>query len=118
MNTRIYQEKKERIVFAEPEKIIQDSQGALDLAFSLSFAHDTNAIILKKEAFTEDFFDLRTKLAGEILQKFAQYAIRLAIVGDFSSYTSKALKDFIYECNQGTQVFFVATVEEAVTRLK
>ncbi|WP_083996437.1 DUF4180 domain-containing protein [Desulfosporosinus acididurans] len=54
----------------------------------------------------EDFFDLKTKLAGEILQKFVNYHVRIAIVGDFSGYKSKSLKDFIYESNNGKDVFF------------
>ncbi len=45
----------------------------------------------------DDFFDLSTRLAGEILQKFINYHVKIAIIGDFSIYTSKSLKDFIYE---------------------
>lgn len=36
---------------------------------------------------------------------------------DISFYTSKPLKDFIYESNQGKDVFFPATKEDAVERL-
>ena len=43
--------------------------------------------------------------------------MKLAIVGDFSGYTSKPLRDFIYESNNGSHVFFVATVEEALEKL-
>lgn len=53
-------------------------------------------------------------IAGDILQKFVNYGIKLAIFGDFSKYTSKPLKDFIYECNQGKDVFFVKDEAEAV----
>ena len=41
----------------------------------------------------------------------------VAIVGEFEKYGSKALADFIYECNQGRQTFFVGTREEAIARL-
>ena len=34
--------------------------------------------------------------------------MKLAIIGDFSGYTSKPLRDFIYESNNGNQVFFVS----------
>ena len=43
--------------------------------------------------------------------------IQIAIIGDFSKYTSKALRDFIYESNQGRSVFFVASEEEAAQKL-
>ena len=36
-------------------------------------------------------------IAGDILQKFVNYGIKFAIFGDFTGYTSKPLKDFIYE---------------------
>jgi hypothetical protein len=45
------------------------------------------------------------------------YYIKLAIVGDFSGYTSKSLKAFIYESNRGKQTFFVASEEEAMKAL-
>lgn len=56
-------------------------------------------------------------VAGEILQKFVNYGVKLAIVGDFSRYDSKALADFIYESNQGRHFFFAATHAEALSRL-
>ena len=116
--SRLYQDHQHKIILAETPQKIQDAQEALDFAFSLAIEYDTNDIVVSKEAFSESFFDLRSKLAGEILQKFVQYQIRLAIVGDFSQYQSNALKDFIYECNQGSHFFFVSTEEEGITRLK
>ena len=53
-------------------------------------------------------------LAGEILQKYVNYGGRIAIYGDFSQYTGKPLKDFIYESNKGHDVFFASTEEEAI----
>ena len=51
------------------------------------------------------------------MQKFTNYRKRIAIVGDFSIYTSKSLKDFIYECNKGKNIFFTSDVEQAIKRL-
>lgn len=53
-------------------------------------------------------------IASDILQKFVNYGIKFAIFGDFTGYTSKPLKDFIYECNQGKDVFFAKDETEAV----
>lgn len=74
-------------------------------------------IILHEENIVPEFFDLKTKLAGEVLQKFVQYRMPLAVVGDFSKYTSKSLRDFIYECNQGRQVNFVPELSGALKDL-
>ncbi|MHA4741709.1 DUF4180 domain-containing protein [Dyadobacter sp. MSC1_007] len=74
-------------------------------------------IILHERQVTPQFFDLKTGIAGEVLQKFANYRVKLAIVGDFADYGSKSLNDFIYESNKGRQVNFVPSVEEALDRL-
>ena len=79
--------------------------------------HDCDKMVISKAAVTESFFDLKTGLAGAILQKYANYSMRIAVVGDFSGYSSKSLKDFIYESNQGSQAFFLDNKEEAVARL-
>lgn len=97
---------------------IADPQAALDLVATVGFEAGTNLIILSKEALSEEFFDLRTGLAGEILQKFINYRMKLAIIGDFTAYNSKSLRDFIYECNGGRDMFFVANKAEAIERLR
>ena len=77
----------------------------------------TKNIVIDKKLIAEDFFILRTGLAGEILQKYINYGGRIAIYGDYSHYTSKPLKDFIYESNKGKDVFFVSTQKEAIEML-
>ena len=77
----------------------------------------TKNIVIYKKLIVEDFFILSTGLAGEILQKYTNYGGRIAIYGDYSRYTSKPLKDFIYESNKGKSVFFVSTKEEAIEML-
>lgn len=74
-------------------------------------------VVLPKKCVAEAFFDLRTGLAGEALQKFINYQAKVAFVGDFTHYTSKALRDFMYESNNGRDIFFVSTTEEALERL-
>ena len=65
----------------------------------------------------DDFFVLSTGVAGEILQKFTNYQVKLAIFGDYTKYTSNPLLDFIYESNKGDHILFVATEDEAIERL-
>jgi hypothetical protein len=71
-------------------------------------------VIIPKSVLSDDFFELRTGLAGEILQKFTNYQLKLAIVGDFSQVESKSLRDFIRESNQRKQVNFVESRETAL----
>ncbi len=77
----------------------------------------TKNIVIDKKLIAEEFFILSSGLAGEILQKYVNYEGRIAIFGDYSHYTSKPLKDFIYESNKGKDVFFTATEDEAIDML-
>ncbi len=93
---------------------IGDVQAVLDLMADARYSGGSTAMAVYKESLAEDFFDLKTGFAGEVLQKFSNYRFKLAIVGDFSVYGSKALRDFIYESNKGNLVFFKASLEEAL----
>ncbi len=109
---------KDNIVKIEDESIvISDENSALDVFMSISYETGENKFIISKDNLVEDFFHLSNKIAGGILQKLMNYRMKLAIVGDFSNYESKALKDFIYECNHGKDIFFVANEAEALNML-
>lgn len=96
--------------------LINNAADGLDLLGNLYY-HDVAAIVLYEQHITPEFFDLKTGIAGEILQKFSNYRMRLAIVGDFSKYTSKSIHDFIYESNKGRQINFVGSQSEALNVL-
>ena len=97
--------------------VITDAQSALDVLMSAKYDVGTKNIVIDKKLIVEDFFILSKGLAGEILQKYINYGGRIAIYGDYSHYTSKPLKDFIYESNKGKDVFFVTTQDEAINIL-
>ena len=96
---------------------IRDVSSALDLAMSIRYETGISRLAINKEALCGDFFVLSTGLAGEILQKCVNYGGRMAIYGDYSRYTSKPLKDFMYESNKGRDFFFVSTKDEAIAAL-
>jgi hypothetical protein len=97
--------------------IIKDGQTALDFFANIGYEHDCRCIALNKAVICEDFFDLTTGIAGDVAQKFVNYSIRFAIYYDFSGYTSKALNDYIYECNTRGPLYFVADENEAFQKL-
>ena len=86
--------------------ILRSTEDGLDLLGNLYY-QGFDKIIIHEKNITPEFFDLRTKIAGEILQKFAQYQMPLIIVGDFSKYKSKSLNDFIFESNKSQQINFI-----------
>ena len=104
---------KEIVEISTNDLFITSTQDMLDVMANVP----SNIIVLKKEMVHESFFELKSGLAGEILQKLSNYFVKLAIAGDYSGYNSKSLKDFIYESNKRNQVIFVNTVEEAIERL-
>lgn len=114
--TRVIDDLKIAVVNSS-DLIISDVGSAIDFIATVSYETGCHAVMLNKEAVSEDFFDLKTKIAGEILQKFVQYQMKLAIVGDFSRYGSQSLKDFFYECNKGRDLFFVSDEETAIEKL-
>lgn len=96
--------------------LIRSIEDGTDLLGNLYY-QGIEKVIIHRENITPEFFDLKTKMAGEILQKFSNYQVRLAIVGDFQQVESKSLKDFIRESNRGNLVNFVDSLEEALMRL-
>lgn len=105
-------------VVSSDDVIIRDVQSALDLIMTVKYDTGAERIVINKGAVAEEFFILSSGLAGEILQKFINYHMKFAIYGDYSKYTSKPLHDFIYESNCGKDIFFVATKDEALQKLR
>ena len=99
------------------ENLFADAGAALDLMMTIQYAHGVYRIAVPGDAVAPDFFRLGTGLAGEVLQKFVNYQMKLALIGRFSEYRSKPLQDFMRESNAGRDVFFVSTEDEAVERL-
>ena len=118
MEIRVDQRNDSKVaVVVSEEIVIQNVQDALDLMVSVQYNEGCDKIILKKEQIVDDFFELKTKLAGEILQKYTNYQVKLAIVGEFGSYNSKSLSDFIYESNKGKCFWLLPTETEALDAL-
>lgn len=105
------------VLVESDEPVITDAQSATDLLMSAQYDVGSKDIVIPKQLIAEDFFVLSTGLAGEVLQKYVNYGGRMAIYGDYSHYTSKPLKDFMYESNKGRDFFFISTRDEAVAAL-
>lgn len=95
--------------------VFHSVQDALDTMAEAQYQGAGTLIIYEKNLLP-GFFDLRTGIAGEILQKYSNYRMKLAIVGDFGKVESASLKAFIAESNRGGQIAFVADRETALER--
>jgi hypothetical protein len=96
--------------------IIETAEDGLDLLGNLYY-QGFDSIVIHEANIAPTFFDLKTGIAGEILQKFSNYRMRLAIIGDFEKYPGGSIREFVYESNRGGRVNFLGSVGEALERL-
>jgi hypothetical protein len=115
MDIRIAEKDSNKAAVAAGEGMVfTDVQGALDFMTQIRYDTGCSCAVIPKASVPADFFDLKTGLAGEILQKFTNYGFRIAFVGDFENIKSKSLRDFIYESNRAKKYLFVASEKEAL----
>ena len=67
----------------------------------------------------DEFFELRNGIAGAILQKFVNYGMGLAVLGDLSRHTagSASVRDLVRESNRGRHHWFVPDLDDLEARL-
>lgn len=101
------------VEFPKTGYLLANDRHAIDI-ISEAAAHQPDIIVIPVERFADDFFRLKTRIAGEIFQKFVAYHKRVAILGDISAHLneSTALRDFVYECNNGRDIWFVTNLNE------
>jgi hypothetical protein len=114
MDFQVLPAKNSNIVVVTGCFCINTVDDALELIANVSYQTGCDGLIIEQQHLNPDFFDLKTGFAGEILQKFTTYNMRMGIVGDFSAITGKSFNDFIYESNKNRKIVFADTVEKAV----
>jgi len=91
---------------------IQAEQDALDLV-ALCGQHDTNRLMIRAEALSEEFFRLRTGVAGAVLQKFVNYSVRTAVLLPDTTAMRGKFRDMAAEAGRGSQFRIFANRQEA-----
>lgn len=118
MNLNVTRIGKETVAEVEAdEPVVRTPQDALDLLATAQYGHEATCLLLYARNLTPAFFDLKTGLAGDVLQKYTNYKMKLVVVGDFGSVESRSLKAFILESNRGRQVAFVQGREAALEHI-
>jgi hypothetical protein len=97
--------------------VVVTEQDALDLIGSALF--DAEIVAAPVSRLDEKFFSLGTRIAGEIMQKFVNHRMRLAIIGDISRQmeASAALRALVHESNAASHIWFLPDVEALDARL-
>jgi hypothetical protein len=93
----------------------QDAVDLIGAAKSIGAA----VAILPISRLTPAFFELKAGVTGEMVQKFVNYGLTVAILGDTSQLAaqSKSLRDFIFESNRRGSVWFLNDKKELEERL-
>ena len=119
MPARCYELHGVRVLECAPDETrLRSDRDAVDL-IGRAFENRAALIVVPVECLDDDFFRLRTRVAGEIVQKFVTYRRRVVIVGDISRHLaeSSALRAFVSESNRGKDLWFLASLEELGKRL-
>ncbi|MFC3688413.1 DUF4180 domain-containing protein [Aquipuribacter hungaricus] len=87
-----------------------------------AWAAGADVVVVPVEGVAPAFFDLRSGLAGDVLQKVTNYHVVLAVLGDVSALTaaSTSLRDLVRETDRGVHAWFVpddAALDERLQRL-
>ncbi|HEY8173113.1 MAG TPA: DUF4180 domain-containing protein [Dehalococcoidia bacterium] len=122
MNAQLVEIGGERcLVVGNAAAVLRDVRGATDL-IGEAMSERATMIVMPATKLDDAFFQLRSGLAGEVLQKAANYRLKFAVIGDISAHVaaSEALRDFVVESNRGNGIFFVedmAALEERLSAL-
>lgn len=102
------QKLNDQVTYIQSDQVvIAREQDVIDLMGEMNFQD----IALHDYNFNPAFFDLSTKILGDVLKKLTTYKVRLADIGNFEKYPSKVLGDFIRESNRGRRYLFVSSLE-------
>ena len=95
-------------------------EGPLDPvgAVTACIEHGAGALLLDDGALPAAFFDLRTGVAGEVVQRLTLYDVRMAAVVPDPAAPSARFQEFAREANRGPRVRFFPTRAEAVAWLE
>ena len=113
MNYKIIEiENKKYIELLSTNESISSENDALDL-IALCWEHGTNALMIHYTALSEDFFNLRTKVAGNIIQKFVNYGIKVTAIVPQETIQKGRFKEMAMETNKGNHFRLYESKEEA-----
>jgi hypothetical protein len=103
-----------------PAYVEPDEQMAFDVDALVARCIENGArsLLLDAHVIPPAFFDLSTRLAGELLHGLSKYSLRLAAVVPDLASRSPSFQHFVREANRGRQVRFLASREEAVAWLE
>jgi hypothetical protein len=92
----------------------------VQLIATAHYEHRAEWVALHADKLGDEFFELRSGRAGAIAQKFVDYRMGLAVVGDIADRvaSSTSLADWVRESNRGRNLWFVPDLDALAGRLQ
>lgn len=113
MNYQIKEiENKKYIELISTDNLLSTENDALDL-IALCWEHETHYLMVHYAALSEDFFKLKTIVAGNIIQKFINYGIKVAAIIPQKIIQKGRFKEMAMETNKGNHFRMYGSNEEA-----
>ena len=81
-------------------------EGEINDLLSLCYLHNTNFILIDASNLSDDFFNLRTGLAGAAIQKFANYQTKVAALLPVGYEHGERFKELMFEMNKNNHFRF------------
>lgn len=103
---------KKYLEFTSTTNSLRTESDALELV-ALCGEYDTNMLMIHYAALSEDFFKLKTKVAGNILQKLMNYQIKAVAVIPNEIIQKGKFRELALEMNKGNHFRMYGTREEA-----
>ncbi|MGV1790190.1 DUF4180 domain-containing protein [Rhizobium sp. A37_96] len=109
-----------KVVIGDDSGPILASERDVNDWISAAWDADAKLVVVPTSRLNEEFFQLSTRIAGAVIQKFVNYRSQLVILGDISQWVagSNALRDFVYESNKGREVWFLPDMDALAQRLQ
>jgi len=108
-----------RVLTVAPETATLGSERDATDLIGEAFGHEANVVVVPADRVAADFYQLRTRVAGDVVRKFQMYRIRLVVLGDITEHlaASDAFRSFVHEINRGGDIWFVQDNEELAAKL-
>ena len=105
-------------VFIADREVAND-RDAVDAIAAAHYEHGADFLVLPVDKLPADFFRLKSGIAGAIVQKFVDYHMRLAVMGDVEEHAagSTSFRDWVREANRGKHIWFVTDLADLSERL-
>lgn len=95
-----------------PQGALKTEQDALELIAACS-ENETNLVLFQPQTISDDFFKLKTGLAGTVLQKLVTYRIKAAVIISDEQQIRGKFKELLTESKKGNNFMVFYDIEEA-----